>query len=75
MCIRDSRKPETQAESKRLRWEKSRQLQLQKGVSVARICNELGLNRGNVNAYMKHGDVSKMSLQNATRIMKYLMAL
>ena len=26
-------------------------------------------------AYMKHGDVSKMSLQNATRIMKYLMAL
>ena len=39
------------------------------------ICNELGLNRGNVNAYMKHGDVSKMSLQNATRIMKYLMAL
>ena len=69
------RKPETQAESKRLRWEKSRQLQLQKGVSVARICNELGLNRGNVNAYMKHGDVSKMSLQNATRIMKYLLAL
>ena len=36
------RKPETQAESKRLRWEKSRQLQLQKGVSVARILQRVG---------------------------------
>lgn len=68
-------KPETQAESKRLRWEKSRQLQLQKGISAAYISQELGLNRGNVNAYLKHGDVNKVSLQNATNIMKLLMAL
>lgn len=68
-------KPETNAESKRLRWERSRELQLKKGVSTAEIYNALGLNPGNVNAYMKHGALDKVSLQNSTDIMKYLYAL
>ncbi|MEG0759484.1 MAG: hypothetical protein RR505_13825, partial [Raoultibacter sp.] len=68
-------KPETDAESKRMRWERSRDLQLKKGVSNAAIYNALGLNPGNVNAYMKHGALDKVSLQNSTAIMKYLYAL
>lgn len=67
------RAPETEAESKKLRWERSRALQLEKGIPTAWIYNKLGLNPGNVNAYMKHGDTSKVSLDAATSIMKYLM--
>lgn len=35
---------------------------------VAPICRELGLNVGNVNAWLKNGDMSKVSLENATRL-------
>ncbi|MCL2889186.1 MAG: hypothetical protein FWE65_02050 [Eggerthellaceae bacterium] len=66
------RKPESAGESKRLRWERSRMLQLEKGISTAQICRALALNVGNVNAYLKHGDVGKLSLKNATDIMKFL---
>lgn len=69
------RKPETDAESKRLRWERSRDIQLKKGISNAEIYKALGLNPGNVNAYMKHGALDKVSLQNSTDIMKYLYSL
>lgn len=68
-------RPETDAESKRMRWERSRDLQLKKGISNADIYNALGLNPGNVNAYMKHGALDKVSLQNSTDIMKYLYAI
>jgi len=68
------RKPESNNESKQLRWERSRTLQLQKGVSTAEIYQSLGLNAGNVNAYLKHGALDRISLQNATDIMKYLFA-
>jgi len=65
-------RPETAKDSKRMRWERSRALQLEKGVATADIYRALGLNAGNVNAYMKHGDTDKVSLQNATDIMTYL---
>lgn len=68
-------KPETDAESKRMRWERSRDLQLKNGISNAEIYKALGLNPGNVNAYMKHGALDKVSLQNSTDIMKYLYAV
>ena len=64
--------PETVKDSKRMRWERSRALQLEKGVSAAEIYRALGLNAGNVNAYLKHGDTDKISLQHATDIMDYL---
>ena len=67
-------KPQTNSESKRMRWERSRMLQLEKGVNTADIYRSLGLNPGNVNAYMKHGALDKVSLENATEIMKYLHA-
>ena len=65
-------RPETTKDSKRMRWERSRILQLEKGISTADIYRALGLNAGNVNAYLKHGDTDKVSLQNATDIMNYL---
>ena len=68
-------RPETTKDSKRMRWERSRALQLEKGVSTASIYRALGLNAGNVNAYLKHGDTDKVSLQNATDIMNYLYQL
>lgn len=65
-------RPESVARSKRLRLRRSRQLQLEKGIGVSQICRDLGLNPGNVNDYLKNGAVSKVSLENATSIMKYL---
>lgn len=62
-------------DSKRLRWEKSIQLQKEKGVSNARIAHDLNLDPGNVNSYLKHGATERFSLENATKIMKYLYSL
>ncbi|MDR1184544.1 MAG: hypothetical protein LBK67_07085 [Coriobacteriales bacterium] len=61
--------------SKRLRLERTQKLQKLKAVSNVQIYRTLNLNPGNTNAYLKHGDLSKLSLNNATRIMKYLYAL
>ena len=65
-------RPETVKDSKYLRWERSRAIQLEKGINTADVYRALGLNAGNVNAYLKHGDIDKVSLQNATDIMDYL---
>ena len=37
-----------------------------------RACKALGLDLGNVNAFLKDDAVERVSLENATRIMKYL---
>ena len=58
--------------SKRLRLERSLQLMKEKHVTNAQVYQALRLNPGNTNAYLKHHDTSKLSLENATRIMKYL---
>ncbi len=67
-------RPETVRESKKMRWERSRTLQLEKGVSAAEIYHALKLNPGNTNAYLKHGSLDKVSLETATAIMKFLYA-
>lgn len=66
---------DTRNESKKLRWEKSVQLQKEKGVPNSQISHYLNLDAGNVNTYLKHGAIEKLSLDNATRIMKYLHSL
>lgn len=63
---------ESLTDSKRLRLERTRMLQKETGISNAQIYQTLDLNPGNVNAYLKHGDTSKVSLETATRIMKFL---
>jgi hypothetical protein len=66
--------PKTVNDSKKLRWRTSKKLQNDKRISNACVYKALGLNKGNVNAYLKYGDTSKVSLDNATAIMKYLYA-
>jgi hypothetical protein len=63
---------ETKNDSKRLRWAKTVQLQKEKGISNANIYKGLGLDAGNTNAYLKHGDIDRFSLDTATNIMKYV---
>jgi hypothetical protein len=47
-------------------------LQREKGVSTYRVYTDLRLNQGNVNAYLKHGDCSKVSLKVARSAIAYL---
>jgi hypothetical protein len=61
--------------SKHMRWEKTVKLQKMKGVSNADIYRGLGLDAGNINAYLKNGDVDRISLSTATEIMNHLIAL
>jgi len=58
--------------SKKLRWQKSVDLQKKKGISNAEISRSLGLDAGNINAYLKYADINRISLETATEIMKYL---
>jgi hypothetical protein len=60
--------------SKELRLARSLALKEEKGIRNAQIYSDLGLNKGNINAYFKDRDVSKVSLETATRIMEYLHA-
>jgi hypothetical protein len=65
---------DTRNESKRLRWERTVRLQKEKGISNAQIYQALGINAGNVNAYLKNGDIDRVTLDTATSIMKFLFA-
>jgi hypothetical protein len=49
-------------------------LQREKNVSTYRLYTDLQINHGNMNAYIKHGDCSKVSLDTARRAVEYLMA-
>lgn len=44
---------------------------LAKEISVYRLCEDLGLNKGNVYAYLNKGDCSKVSRATARKIMEY----
>ena len=47
-------------------------LQKEKRVSTYRIFTDLNLNHGNVNAFLKHGDCSKLSLAKVRSTLEYL---
>ena len=46
-----------------------------KNISKYRIYTDLKLNHGNINAYLKNDDVSKVSSETAKRIYRYLLAI
>ena len=69
------RKIDARNASKMLRWEKSVEIQKKKGVSNAQICQALGLDAGNINAYLKYAQIDRVSLEKATDIMKYLYSI
>lgn len=47
-------------------------IQNMKGVTTYRICKDLHLNNANVNAWLKNGEPSKVSLNTARNILEYL---
>jgi len=55
--------------TKALLQKRIRQLQEERGLSNYRLYRDLGLNPGNINAYLKHGDTSKVSLDTARKIL------
>lgn len=47
-------------------------LQKQTGVTTYRIYTDLNINKGNLNAWIKHGDSSKVSLETARKTLHYI---
>lgn len=69
-----SRKNRTQADdhTKELMRQKVKRLQEKHGVTNYRIYTDLKLNPGNLNAWLKHGDCDKVSLDTARRTLRYV---
>jgi len=47
-------------------------LEAQKGVSRYRLAKDLGLNPGNLHAFLSHGDPRKLGLEKACQLVEYL---
>ena len=62
----------TEADTKELMRKKLLRLQEKHGVSKYRIYTDLQLNPGNVNAWLKHGNSEKVSLNNARMMLRYV---
>ena len=65
---------DTEKDTRRLMHKKIRKLQESKGVSNYRLYSDLKLNQSNVNAYLKHGDIARISKKIAEKIIEYLEA-
>jgi hypothetical protein len=63
---------QSEQHTKTLMHKRIRHLQTEKHITSYQLHRDLGLNAGNLNAFLKHGDVSKLSLQTARRILHYL---
>lgn len=59
---------------KQLLWQRIKEFQGKKRVSNYRVYTDLQLNPGNMNAFLTHGDVSKISLSTARKVLRYLEA-
>ncbi len=55
--------------------EKLRVLMEEKDLTTYRLCKDLGLNKGNIYAFLHKGDASKISRRTARRILSYVEAL
>lgn len=58
--------------TKELMRQKVKHLQEKNGVTNYRIYTDLRLNPGNLNAWLKHGDSDKVSLETARRTLRYV---
>ena len=67
--------PETENNVRHLIHKKTRELQESKGVSNYRLYTDLKLNHGNINAYLKYGDIAKVKKETAEKILEYLKAV
>jgi len=62
----------TENKTKLLMWQKTKKLQGEKQLSNYRVYTDLQLNPGNANRFLKHGDTSKVSLDVARRMLRYV---
>lgn len=58
--------------TKELMRQKVKRLQEKYGVTTYRIYTDLNLNPGNLNAWLKHGNSDKVSLETARRTLRYV---
>ena len=70
ICKRDMTK--TYDRKKQLMHNKIKNLQSTKSVTAYRIYSDLNLNGANTKAFLKHGDVKKLSLDAVRNILQYL---
>ena len=70
VAVRDRQKADSH--TKALMLERSRQLQKEKGVTSYRVYTDLHLNHGNINAYLNNGDVDKVGVNVAEKVLDYL---
>jgi hypothetical protein len=61
-------KKQSDDHTKELLRRRTRQLQTEHRISNYRLYRDLELNAGNINAYLKHGDAGKVSLETARRL-------
>lgn len=64
----------TDDHTKELMRQKVKRLQEKNGVTNYRIYTDLRLNPGNLNAWLKHGNSDKVSLETARRTLRYVEA-
>ena len=62
----------TDNETKELMRKKVLALQAKKKITSYRIYTDLNLNPGNLNAWLKHGNSEKVSLETARNVLRYL---
>jgi len=67
--------PDTENSTRRLLYNKTRKLQESKGVSNYRLYTDLKLDQSNINAYLKHGDITRINKETAKRMVAYLEAV
>ena len=65
---------QTDDHTKELMRQKVKRLQEKNGVTNYRIYTDLRLNPGNLNAWLKHGNSDKVSLETARRTLRYVEA-
>lgn len=58
--------------TKELMRRKIKRLQMKSGITNYRIYTDLKLNPGNLNAWLKHGDREKVSLETARGVLRYV---
>lgn len=68
-------RPLADADTKELMRKKIRRLQDKASISNYKIYADLKLNAGNLNAWLKHGDGSKVSLNTARSVLNYVEAV
>jgi hypothetical protein len=70
LCVRNQQRND--AHTKSLMRDRILRLQNEKNVSNYRLYTDLRVNPGNMNAYIKHGDCSKISLKTARNAIDYM---